>query len=228
MLRPNLQAAQAQLDKPMTKPVPKRRILVVDDDLPYTRLLVELLSRAGYDASATHSARDAVATVLLAPPDLALISVRLPDDSGLILGAALRSKFNVPFIILSRLDDLQTAQEATQIGATAHLLKGEHLHHYLPTVHAALACFHELRELRQRDEQLSKALQQTRVISAATGVLMERSNLSRDQAFERLRGLARAQRRRLSEVAEQFLDSVECLNGVIGTVPREPAETGES
>lgn len=224
-----MEAVQAQLVGPMmTKPKSKRRILVVDDELPFARLLVELLGRAGYDASATHSAQDAITAVLTAPPDLSLISVRLPDDSGLILGAALRSKFNVPCIVLSRLDDLQTAQEATQIGAIAHLLKGEHLHHYLPTIHAALACSHELRELRQREAQLSKALQQTRVVSAATGVLMERSSLSRDQAFERLRGLARAQRRRLSDVAEQFLNSVECLNGVIGTVPRESAETGES
>jgi AmiR/NasT family two-component response regulator len=221
MLRPKLAAAQAQLDTlSMKKPIPRHRILVVDDDLPYARRVVELLCHAGYDASAIHSAQDAIAAVLISSPDLAIVDVRLPGGSGLFLGAALHSKFGVPFVISSGLDDLETAQQATQTGAIACLVKSSHLQHYLPTVNAALASSNQLRESRQREQQLSKALQQTRAVSTATGVLMERSCLSRDQAVGRLRGIARAQRRRLSDVAEQFLNSVECLNGTIDAAQR--------
>jgi two-component system, response regulator PdtaR len=219
MLRPKLAAAQAQLDTlSMKKPIPRHRILVVDGDLPYARRVVELLCHAGYDASATHSAQDAIAAVLVSSPDLAIVDVRLPGGSGLFLCAALHSKFDVPFVVSSGLDDLETAQQAT--GAIACLVKSSHLQHYLPTVNAALACSNQLRESRQREQQLSKALQQTRAVSTATGVLMERSCLSRDQAVGRLRGIARAQRRRLSDVAEQFLNSVECLNGMIDAAQR--------
>jgi AmiR/NasT family two-component response regulator len=56
---------------------------------------------------------------------------------------------------------------------------------------------------------------------------MERSRLSREQAFERLRGLARTQRRRLSDVAEQFLTSVECLNGGVNAMPRSSGEVSK-
>jgi response regulator NasT len=212
----------------MKTPTRKRRILVVDDDMAYTRLLVELLSRAGHDVSATHTAQEAIAAAAVSAPDLALVDVRLPGDSGLILGAALHSQFDVAFVILSGLDDLQTAQQAAQIGAIAYLVKTGDLHHYLPTIHIALARSEEFRELRRREAQLSNALQQTRAVSAATGVMMERSRLSREQAFERLRGLARTQRRRLSDVAEQFLTSVECLNGGISAVPRPSGEVSKS
>jgi AmiR/NasT family two-component response regulator len=58
--------------------------------------------------------------------------------------------------------------------------------------------------------------------------MMERSRLSREQAFERLRGLARTQRRRLSDVAEQFLTSVECLNGGLSAIPRPSGEVSKS
>jgi DNA-binding response OmpR family regulator len=208
--------------------VAKRKILVVDKDLPYARRVVELLCSAGYDTLATPSARDAIAAVSTSRPDLALVDVGLTDDSGLALSASLRSKFSLPLIILSRLDDAEAALQATQIGAHSYLPKSEYLHHYLPTVHAVLACSHELHESRQREEHLAKALQQKRAISAAMGVLMERSSLSRGHAFERLRGIARAQRRRLSDVAEQLLVSVECLNGVIGTEPRAAPEALES
>jgi response regulator NasT len=212
----------------MKTPTRKRRILVVDDDVAYARLLVELLSRAGHDVSATRTAQEAICAVAVSAPDLALVDVRLPGDSGLILGTALRSEYDVAFIILSGLDDLEIAQQAAQIGAIAYLVKTGNLDQYVPAIHTALARSEELRELRRREAQLSKALQQSRAVSAATGVMMERSRLSRQQAFESLRGLARTQRRRLSDVAEQFLSSVECLNGRVGAMPSSSDEVSKS
>jgi response regulator NasT len=211
----------------MKNPKRKCRILVVVDDVAYARSLAELLSSAGHDASATHSAQDALGAVVASAPDLALIDVRLPGDSGLILGAALHSEYDVAFAILSDVDNLKTAEQAAQSGAIAYLMKTGDLQHYLPAIHTALARSEELRGLRRREAELSNALQQTRAVSAATGVMMERSRLSRDQAFERLRSLARAQRRRLSDVAEQFLSSVECLNG-IGGMLRPSGEVNKS
>jgi response regulator NasT len=212
----------------MKTPTRKRRILVVDEDAAYARLLVALLCRAGYDAQATHTAQDAMGAVVVAAPDLALVDVRLPHDSGLSLGAALYSKFDVAFAILSGLDDLETAQQAAEIGAIAYLVKTGDLHHSLPAIQIALARSEELRKLRRREAQLSNALQQTRAVSAATGVMMERARLCREQAFERLRSLARTQRRRLSDVAEQFLTSVECLNGGVSGIPRSSDEVSKS
>jgi response regulator NasT len=196
----------------------KHRILVVDCDAPYSRLLVELLESRGYDATAIPGGEKALAAALAVRPDLALVDVRLPANSGLILGAALRSEFGVPFIVLAGVDDAETARRASEAGALAYLVKSGQMQHYVPTIRAALACTDELRQLQRREAQLNEALQQARSISTAIGVLMERLCLSRDQAFERLRGLARAQRRRLSDIAEQFLASVECLNGVSADV----------
>jgi AmiR/NasT family two-component response regulator len=212
----------------MKTPPRKRRILVVDDDAAYTQQLFDLLSRAGHDVSRARSAQEAVGAVAASAPDLALVDVRLPGDSGLALGTALRSEFDVAFIILSGLDDLATAQQAAQIGAIAYLLKTGNLEQYVPAIHTALARSDELRELRRREAQLSRALQQSRAVSAATGVMMERSRLSRQQAFESLRCLARAQRRRLSDVAEQLLSSVECLNGRVGALPSSSGEVTKS
>lgn len=199
----------------MKTPTRKGRLLVVDDDVAYARLLVELLSRAGHDVSATHTAQDALGAVVVSTPDLALVDIRLPGESGLILSAALHSQYDVAFAILSGVDDLETALQAAQIGAIAYLTKTGNPGHFLPAIHTALVRSEELRDLRRREAQLSSALQQTRAVSTATGVMMERSRLGREEAFERLRGLARAQRRRLSDVAEQFLSSVECLNGEV-------------
>ena len=46
----------------------------------------------------------------------------------------------------------------------------------------------------------------------AVGLMMERRRLNRQQAFEVLRNLARAQRRKIGEVAEELLSAAELLN----------------
>jgi GAF domain-containing protein len=73
---------------------------------------------------------------------------------------------------------------------------------------AAVALLHErsLRESRGRVDQLQGALSSRVVIEQAKGVLAERAGISLDSAFARLRGYARTNNRRLSEVAGELID----------------------
>ena len=74
----------------MKKPTRKGRILVVDDDVAYARSLVELLSGAGHDVSATQLGlqrpREWIMAVLrrhgLAPDDVRNRDDRIGRDAG--------------------------------------------------------------------------------------------------------------------------------------------------
>ena len=57
-------------------------------------------------------------------------------------------------------------------------------------------------------EQLRRALESRAVIERAKGALMQRDGLDERAAFERLRGEARAERRRITEVAAELLESL--------------------
>ena len=72
---------------------------------------------------------------------------------------------------------------------------------------AAIALLQErsLRESRGLVEQLQGALSSRVVIEQAKGVLAERANISMDASFVRLRSYARANNRRLSEVAGELI-----------------------
>ena len=73
---------------------------------------------------------------------------------------------------------------------------------------AAIALLQErsLRESRGLVDQLQGALSSRVVIEQAKGVLAERANITLDAAFVRLRGYARANNRRLSDVAGELID----------------------
>src|SRR5207302_7717967 len=66
------------------------------------------------------------------------------------------------------------------------------------SIHAARARHDELQALREEAESLTEALAARKVIERAKGLLMEKENLSEDEAFTRLRK-ARSEERRVGK-----------------------------
>jgi two-component system, response regulator PdtaR len=189
-----------------------RRVLIVDDDPHLCAILAETLRGANFEVTSAENVDEAIAAVATSRPDLAVLDIRMQGASGLDLGAVLRDDFGVPFVFLSLVDDEETVRRASEMGAVAYLVKPLDMRQCLPTIEAAFARAEELRRLRETESQLSTALQQSREISMAIGVLMERLRVDRDAAFEKLRDDARAKRRRMSEVAEELLQCAERIN----------------
>jgi response regulator NasT len=81
----------------------------------------------------------------------------------------------------------------------------------VPSIEASLTRARDIARLRQSEAQLTTALAGNREISMAVGLLMIRDRINREQAFETLRGNARAQRRPIAEVAKDLLASAENL-----------------
>lgn len=64
-----------------------------------------------------------------------------------------------------------------------------------------------VRLLSERNKQLETALQTRIVIEQAKGVLVERFDLSTQQAFDILQRAARSQRRKIHDVAAEIVES---------------------
>ena len=81
---------------------------------------------------------------------------------------------------------------------------------------ATISLLHE-RSMRHSDtlnEQLQAALNSRVVIEQAKGKLAERLGLDMDQAFNLLRDRARTSNRRLSDLAQAFIDGTETHTGL--------------
>ena len=190
---------------------PQRHILVVDDDRLVLAALAEGLRGAGYRVTGVASGEEALASVARDAPDLALLDVRMPGMSGIELGRQVREKFGVPFLYLSAYGDQAMVQQAVDEGALGYLVKPLDIQQIVPSIEAALTRAGEIGKLRQSEEQLTTALAGNREISMAVGLLMMRDRMNREQAFDTLRGNARAQRRPIGEVAKELLSSAENL-----------------
>ena len=145
-------------------------------------------------------------------PDIAILDVRMPGQSGLDLAKNLQELSDVPFIFLTAYGEGDVVRQAIEYGALGYMVKPVEVPQLIPAIEAALARAEELWKLRNTEQQLQTALNENREVSIAVGLLMERRRISRQQAFETLRTMARTQRRKIGDVAEDILTAAELLN----------------
>lgn len=188
-----------------------RKLLVVDDDRLILATTSAGLRSAGYDVVEARSVDDALAVLDQFDPDLALLDIRMGKVGGFELARKLRSGGLTPFMFVSAYGDDVTVNEATELGAVGFLVKPIDIAQLVPGIEAALARAADLARLRTTGRQLEQALDQSRGVSIAIGVLMERHRLTRDEAFARLRDTARAQRRKMSDMAEMVVGAADAL-----------------
>jgi two-component system, NtrC family, nitrogen regulation response regulator NtrX len=154
--------------------MPANQILVVDDEVGIRELLFEILRDEGYGVRLAENAQTARSARKEMRPDLVLLDIWMPDTDGITLlkewaGSGL---LTMPVVMMSGHGTIDSAVEATRIGAFDFLEKPISLPKLLATVGKALAGGKTLpktglalvnlgrarvvQELRQRLEQVSR------------------------------------------------------------------------
>lgn len=190
------------------------RILVVDDDRPTLTLLANGLRRAGYVVSEALSGDEALRMALESDSEIAiaLLDMRMPGMSGLDLARSLKEHTKLPFLFMSAHGEADIVRDATNHGALGYLVKPLEIAQVIPALEAALARAEEIKALRESEAGLNIALARDRETSIAVGIIMERNRVDRKGAFELLRASARSQRRKVGEVAEEYVNAAEIIN----------------
>ena len=116
-------------------------ILVVDDELGIRDLLWEILNDEGHTVEVAENAAQARAARLRERPDLVLLDIWMPDTDGVTLLKEWSSAgaLTMPVIMMSGHATIDTAVEATKIGAMAFLEKPITLQKLLKAVEQGLA-----------------------------------------------------------------------------------------
>src|SRR5512147_298965 len=121
----------------MTQP---REILIVDDEVGIRELLSEILQDEGYRVAVAENATAARSYRLRQQPALVLLDIWMPDTDGVTLLRewAAGGQLTMPVVMMSGHGTIETAVEATKIGAFDFLEKPVGLQKLLGTVARAL------------------------------------------------------------------------------------------
>jgi two-component system, OmpR family, KDP operon response regulator KdpE len=101
----------------------KAEILIIDDESQIRKLLEITLQSNGYTSRAASSAKEGLIMAENHPPELILLDLGLPDESGHIVLQKLRKWFTAPIIILSVQKNEDDIIRALDNGANDYLSK---------------------------------------------------------------------------------------------------------
>lgn len=116
------------------------QVMVVDDEVGIRELLSEILRDEGYEVQLAENAGRARELRRAARPDLVLLDIWMPDTDGITLLKewAGSGQLNMPVVMMSGHGTIDTAVEATRIGAVDFLEKPISLPKLLATVGNAM------------------------------------------------------------------------------------------
>lgn len=99
------------------------KLLIVEDDTFVLGLLGALLESKGYQIVEASSGKEMLAALAQDRFDLILLDLGLPDEDGLVLLRQIRTKSNIPVIVLTSRFSVEDRVQALEIGADDFITK---------------------------------------------------------------------------------------------------------
>jgi DNA-binding NtrC family response regulator len=170
-------------------------ILVVDDEIGIRELLSEILSDEGHVVTTAESAASARRLRREAAPDLILLDIWMPDTDGVTLLKewVAGGQMDTPVVMMSGHATLETAGEATRLGALDFLEKPVALARLLGAVRSGLEHGQRLRGPRPAAPDAAQAedalpLPRSRPLLAEAGTLSAQAlSINLDQPLREAR-----------------------------------------
>nr|WP_315209542.1 sigma-54 dependent transcriptional regulator [uncultured Flavobacterium sp.] len=100
------------------------KILLIEDDVAFCKLLEKFLIKKLYDVTAVFSAEEAKSKIKSDKFDLIITDLRLPDCDGIVLMSEIKLTHpNIPIILMTGYSDVSTAVKAIKNGAADYISK---------------------------------------------------------------------------------------------------------
>lgn len=99
-------------------------LLLVDDDATFREVLSLALKKRGFEVTTAADVTEAIAMAELNPPEYAVVDLKMPSQSGLVLIRRLKElDDSTRIVLLTGYASITTAVEAIKLGATHYLAK---------------------------------------------------------------------------------------------------------
>ena len=98
-------------------------VLLVDDDVELIHLLRTYLESDGFCVSVAYEGEAAMRSVLVSPPDIAVVDVMMPGYSGIEVLRRIRARSNLPVLMLTARGDEESRILGLELGADDYVSK---------------------------------------------------------------------------------------------------------
>ncbi len=184
----------------------KLRILVADDESIRVMTLKAQLEEMGHQVvGEAATGEEAVELARGLKPDMAIMDIKMPGMDGIEAAKVISMEQSLPVILMTAFSERELAERAAEAGIFAYLKKPISEEDLLPSMILAQARFKEFELLRKEVDSLKEALETRKRVERAKGILMERLNLTEEEAFRRMQRRSQNENKKMGEVAEAII-----------------------
>ena len=143
--------------------IEKKHILIIDDELEIRTVIQEILSEEGYSTEIAESAMEAETKIKNKTPDLVFLDIWMPDVDGISLLKkwSKEHSLNFPVIMISGHATIETAIEATKLGAIDFIEKPISMEKLFDALNGAF----DLKDSISNEDILSYILRKSKTMS---------------------------------------------------------------
>lgn len=187
----------------MTVPI---RVMIVDDDPDRGSWVASRLEEDLYQTMLVCMDQHALLRhITQLSPDVIVIDMQSPGRDILESLAVVTEHQPVPILMYSAEDDPKFIRRAVESGVTAYMVGDIQTTQVQAAIDAAMIQFEAFQSLRSSLEKTRDELDEHRFVDRAKKILMERHNLSEDEAYRELRQIAMQQRKSLGKLAAELI-----------------------
>ncbi len=127
--------------EPVEQQENRESILLIEDDLKYSRLVERYLSSHGYELTLAYTGQTGLELAVSRPFSAVILDIMLPGIGGLEVLRRIREKCTVPVLLLSALQDETDRVVGLELGADDYLPKSYSPREILARLRAVIRCF---------------------------------------------------------------------------------------
>lgn len=186
------------------------RVMLVDDNTERADLVEQRLHSEGAQVvSRITSATGLLFQMEQHRPDVVVMDIESPDRDVLESLSLVSAHNPTPVVMFSSKKDPSFINEAVSAGVTAYQVAGINPDYVKPVIDVAIAQFRSFQTLRQQLDDTKNQLADRKIIEKAKGLLMTSQNISEEEAFKTMRGVAMDTNQRMSAVAKSVITMFE-------------------
>ncbi|MCS7002010.1 MAG: response regulator [Dehalococcoidia bacterium] len=182
------------------------RVVIADDEALRLLSLRQHLEKMGHRVvgEATNGA-EAVQLARSLQPDLLILDIKMPELDGIEAAKQITAERPVPIVLVTAFSEKELAERAANAGIFAYLMKPVSEADLLPAIILARSRFKEFQELKKGMNDLKEALEARKLVEQAKGILMQRRNLTEQEAFKRMQLQSQNENKKLVDIARAII-----------------------
>jgi len=184
----------------------KKRVMVVEDESITRMDIAMMLEDNGYEVVAQASNGEAaLEKAFLLEPDLIIMDIKMPKLNGLKASEIISKRLHTPILILTAYSQREYIDRAKQANIMGYLVKPITEANLIPAVEIVLRQAEHANSYREQVQQMNKQLGNRKLIEKAKGIIMQKFNVSENDAYKRMRKISMNKQVTLEKVAKHII-----------------------